>query len=142
MNELISILFPSAFGTLIYISNMKNEKREKIFYVYLINTILTNFVIFLFMYQVHGIISFEFTNIFTIKYIFFSSIISLLLGIIISLLDNTFSLKITVTKDLKKPKKSDLEKKVKLIEQTEFKFEDLKKRENNYVKFRKNKKNY
>lgn len=142
MNELLSILFPSAFGTLIYINNTKNEKREKIIYIYLINTLLTNFIIFLYMYELHGIITLEFTTLFTLKYIFFSSIISTILGIIISLIDNTFSLKITVTKKSKKPKTSDLEKKVKIIEQTEFNFEDLKKKENNDVKIRKSKKSY
>ena len=142
MNELLSLLFPSAFGTLIYISNAKNEKHEKTFCIYLINTLLTNFIMFLYMYELHGTISFKFTNIFTLKYIFFSSIISLLLGTIISLLDNTFTIKITVTKNTKKPKKSELEKKVKLIEQTEFNFEDLKKKENDDAKYRKSKKNY
>jgi len=137
MNQILALLFPSAYGTLIYAKNTKSEMKDVVL-TYMINVTLTNAMCYLFMYHMYNIKSFNFTNLFTLKYTLASTIISIIFGIILTIVDKTLSFKVDVTKSEKKEVKSEIvkEEPIKKIEQ--LKIEDT--IENNKSIIDKNKK--
>lgn len=102
MNQVLALLFPAAYGTLIYAKNTKSEMKEVVL-TYMINVTLTNAIIYLFMYHMYNIKKFNFTNLFTLKYILASSIISIIFGLILTLIEESLALKVEV-KDKKEIK--------------------------------------
>lgn len=102
MNQVLSMLFPSSLGTIIYQKNSAKENFGQTFIGYMINTLLTNTITILFYYYICDINKFNFTNIFTLKYILISSIISIIIGLIMTVINKFLNLKVEVTKNEKK----------------------------------------
>lgn len=109
MNQILALLFPSAYGTLIYAKNTKSETKEVIL-TYMINVTLTNAICYLFMYHMYNIKKFSFNNLFTLKYTLASTLISIIFGIILTIVDKTLSFKVDVNKNEKKEIKPEIEK--------------------------------
>lgn len=138
MNQILALLFPAAYGTLIYAKNTKSEMKEVVL-TYMINVTLTNAICYLFMYHMYNIKSFNFTNVFTLKYILASTIISIIFGIILTIVDKSLSLKVDVTKPEIKEEKIIIKDEIKEVEPAK-KIEQLKMEEPKEEKKKDNKK--
>ena len=96
MNKFIALMLPSSLGTIIYLRNTTKENEKFGIYVYLLNTLLTNIISYVFMYSVKGIKSFNFTNVFTVKYSLCSLIISVFLSILFVIVSKNIKLNVEV----------------------------------------------
>lgn len=104
MNQILALLFPSSLGTMIYLKNASLKNACQIILNYMINTLLTNTIIYTIYYYIFNIKKFSFTNIFMLKYILISSIISIFIGILLTIINNRLNLKIEVEKNEKRVK--------------------------------------
>lgn len=106
INQIIATFFPSSIGTMIYIKNTENDTLEITILTYIINTLLTNLINFSLAYYLYDLKKFNFTNIFTIKYSLASIIISILIGITMTIINKYLKLKIEVVKNDKENNKN------------------------------------
>ena len=105
MNSILCILFPSVIGLTLYCDLIKNNSTIKnLLFIYIIIVLVVNFIstfICVFIFDLNVGIEFALTNypIFALKYIFLSSIVSLIIAIIIKSIKMNLNIELSVEKN-------------------------------------------